>query len=120
MGHAIPKEDSPTLLTKPKFAMVENGLALTLATKEQAKVMLGDEMSLRIRKLTLEEYIEVRRAITTRLWFVKLMAGPRFRVEVDEKAQVDYDEQTRILERVIQTKPELIKEKAHGNQVDKQ
>lgn len=71
-------------------------------------------------ELTLEEYIEVRRAIATRLWFVKLMAGPRFRVEVDEKAQADYDEQTRILERVIRTKPELIKEKAHGKQVDKQ
>ena len=67
-------------------------------------------------ELTLEEYIEVRRAIATRLWFVKLMAGPR----VDKKAQSDYDEKTRILERVIQTKPELIKEKAHGKQVDKQ
>lgn len=34
---------------------LENGLALTLATKEQAKVMLGDETSLRIRKLTPKE-----------------------------------------------------------------
>lgn len=76
-------------------------------------------------ELTLEEYIEVRRAIATRLWFVRdfckqLMVGSRLGVEVDEKEQADYDEQTRILERVIQTKPELIKEKAHGKQVDKQ
>ena len=76
-------------------------------------------------ELTLEKYIEVRRAIATRLWFVRdfpkqLMAGSTIGVEVDEKAQADYDEQTRILERVIQTKPELIKEKAHGKQVDKQ
>lgn len=76
-------------------------------------------------ELTLEEYIEVRRAIATRLWFVRdfckqLMAESVLEVEVDEKAQADYDEQTRILERVIQTKPELIKEKAHGKQVDKQ
>ena len=76
-------------------------------------------------ELTLEEYIEVRRAIATRLWFVRdfckqLMVGSTFGVEVDEKAQADYDEQARILERVIQTKPELIKEKAHGKQVDKQ
>lgn len=76
-------------------------------------------------ELTLEEYIEVRRAIATRLWFVRdfckqqLMAGSRLGVKVDEKAQSDYDEQARILERVIQTKPELIKEKAHGKQVDK-
>ena len=71
-------------------------------------------------ELTLEEYIEVRKAIATRLWHVKLMAGSRLGVEVDERAQVDYDEQARILERVIQTKPELVKEKAHGKQVDKQ
>ena len=76
-------------------------------------------------ELTLEEYIEVRRAIATRLWFARdfckqLMAGSGLRVDVDEKAQADYDEQARILERVIQTKPELIKEKAHGKQVDKQ
>ena len=76
-------------------------------------------------ELTLEEYIEVRRAIATRLWFVRdfckqLMAGSRLGVKIDEKAQSDYDEQARILERVIQTKPELIKEKAHGKQVDKQ
>lgn len=74
-------------------------------------------------ELTLEEYIEVRRAIATRLWFVRdfdkqLMAGSSFRVEVDEKVQADCDEQTRILERVIRRKPELIKEKAHGKQVD--
>lgn len=43
---------SPTLDT-------ENGLALTLATKEQAKVMLGDETSLRIRKLTPKECIRL-------------------------------------------------------------
>ena len=76
-------------------------------------------------ELTLEEYIEVRRAIATRIWFVRdfckqLMAGAGLGVEVDEKAQADYDEQARILERVIQTKPELIKEKVHGKQVDKQ
>lgn len=84
-------------------------------------------------ELTLEEYIEVRRAIATRLWFVRdfykqlmpggsrfIMAGSRLRVEVNGKAQADYDEQTRILERVIRTKPELVKEKAHGKQVDKQ
>lgn len=77
-------------------------------------------------ELTLEEYIEVRRAIATRLWLVRdfckqqLMAGSRLGVKVDEKAQSDYDEQARILESVIQTKPKLIKEKAHGKQVDKQ
>lgn len=70
-------------------------------------------------ELTLEEYIEVRRAISTRLWFVRDFYK-QLMVEVDEKAQADYDEQTRILERVIQTKPKLIKEKAHGKQVDKQ
>ena len=70
-------------------------------------------------ELTLEEYIEVRRAIATRLWFVRDFCK-QLMVEMDEKTQADYDEQTRILERVIRTKPELIKEKAHGKQVDKQ
>lgn len=70
-------------------------------------------------ELTLEEYIEVRRAIATRLWFVRDFCK-QLMAEVDEKTQADYDEQTRILEKVIQTKPKLIKEKAHGKQVDKQ
>lgn len=77
-------------------------------------------------ELTLEEYIEVRRAIATRLWFIKdfykqpIIEVSNLRVEMDERTRIDYDEQTRILERVIRTKPELIKEKAHGKQVDKQ
>lgn len=45
--------------TESNRAMFENGLALTLATKEQAKVMLGDETSLRIRKLTPKECIRL-------------------------------------------------------------
>ena len=45
--------------TESNRAMFENGLALTLATKEQAKVMLGDETSLRIRKLTPRECIRL-------------------------------------------------------------
>lgn len=76
-------------------------------------------------ELTLEEYIEVRRAIATRLWFIRdfckqPIIESELRVKVDEKTQKDYDEQSRILERVIQTRPELIKEKAHGKQIDKQ
>lgn len=77
-------------------------------------------------ELTLEEYIEVHLAIATRLWLIRdfckqqLMAGSRLGVKVDEKAQSNCNEQIRILERVIQTKPKLIKEKAHGKQVDKQ
>ena len=45
--------------TESNRAMFENGLALTLTTKEQAKVMLGDETSLRIRKLTPRECIRL-------------------------------------------------------------
>lgn len=45
--------------TESNRAMFENGLALTLTTKEQAKVMLGDETSLRIRKLTPKECIRL-------------------------------------------------------------
>lgn len=45
--------------TESNRAMFENGLALTLVTKEQAKVMLGDETSLRIRKLTPKECIRL-------------------------------------------------------------
>ena len=45
--------------TESNRAMFENGLALTLATKEQANVMLGDETSLRIRKLTPKECIRL-------------------------------------------------------------
>ena len=45
--------------TESNRAMFENELALTLTTKEQAKAMLGDEMSLGIRKLTPRECIRL-------------------------------------------------------------